>query len=40
LSYINIHIGEPMLYIALVMTLISGADYIYKSRHLFQPKKQ
>ena len=40
LSYINIYIAEPMLYIALILTLVSGADYIYKSRHLFRPKNQ
>ncbi|MGI6449429.1 MAG: CDP-diacylglycerol--glycerol-3-phosphate 3-phosphatidyltransferase [Desulfitobacteriia bacterium] len=35
LSYFNIYIGQPMLYLALVLTIISGVDYIVKSRHLF-----
>lgn len=39
LSYLNIHIGEPMLYIALVLTIISGVDYIVKSRHLLFKQK-
>lgn len=35
LSYLNIYIGEPMLYLALILTVISGVDYLIKSRHLF-----
>lgn len=35
LSIFNIHIGLPMMYIALLLTVISGADYIIKARHLF-----
>lgn len=38
LSYFNIHIGMPMMYVALVLTIISGVDYLVKSRHLFIPK--
>ncbi|MFA6808373.1 MAG: CDP-alcohol phosphatidyltransferase family protein, partial [Eubacteriales bacterium] len=37
-SYFNIPIGQPMLYIALIMTIISGVDYIFKSRHLLNKK--
>lgn len=33
-SYLNIPVGQPMLYIALVLTVVSGIDYIIKSRHL------
>jgi CDP-diacylglycerol--glycerol-3-phosphate 3-phosphatidyltransferase len=33
LSYLHIYIGKPMLYIALVLTIISGIDYLLKSRH-------
>jgi len=40
LSYINIFIGQPMIYIALILTIISGADYIIKSRHLFLKAKK
>lgn len=35
LSYFGIYLGEPMLYIALILTVISGIDYFVKSRHLF-----
>lgn len=38
LSYLNIPVGEPMLYVALVMTVISGIDYISKSRHFLGSK--
>ncbi|MGI5902445.1 MAG: CDP-diacylglycerol--glycerol-3-phosphate 3-phosphatidyltransferase [Desulfitobacteriia bacterium] len=34
LSYFHIYIGQPLLYIALVLTVISGLDYILKSRKL------
>lgn len=33
LSYLNIPVGQPMLYIALVLTVVSGVDYLIKSRH-------
>ena len=36
LSLINIHIGQPFLYIALVFTVISGVDYLLKSRRLLR----
>jgi CDP-diacylglycerol--glycerol-3-phosphate 3-phosphatidyltransferase len=40
LSYLHIYIGKPMLYIALALTVISGIDYIVKSRYLFRkPRK-
>lgn len=39
LSYLDIYIGEPMLYIALLLTIVSGIDYIVKARHLFRTKK-
>lgn len=34
-SYWDIPVGEPLLYVALVLTIISGIDYMAKSRHLF-----
>ncbi|NLM20996.1 MAG: CDP-diacylglycerol--glycerol-3-phosphate 3-phosphatidyltransferase [Peptococcaceae bacterium] len=30
---LHVYIGKPMLYIALVLTVISGIDYLLKSRH-------
>lgn len=33
LSYWNIPVGQPMIYVALVFTVISGIDYVMKSRH-------
>ncbi|NLI93711.1 MAG: CDP-diacylglycerol--glycerol-3-phosphate 3-phosphatidyltransferase [Peptococcaceae bacterium] len=39
LSLIGIRIGEPMIYIALVLTVISGVDYLVKSWHLFRGKR-
>lgn len=38
LSYFNIHIGQPMLYVALILTVISGVDYLVKAKSLFWPK--
>jgi len=40
LSYLGIHIGMPMLYIALILTVVSGIDYTIKSRHLFFKNKR
>jgi len=40
LSLVGIHVAQPMLYIALILTLISGIDYIVKSRHLFTSLKK
>lgn len=34
LSLIGIHIGQPLLYIALIFTVISGLDYLVKARKL------
>jgi len=34
LSLIGLHIGQPFLYIALFFTIISGLDYLMKSRKL------
>ena len=34
LSLIGLHIGQPFLYIALLFTIISGLDYLFKSRKL------
>jgi len=34
LSLIGLHIGQPFLYIALFFTIISGLDYLIKSRKL------
>jgi len=36
LSLIGIHIGQPLLYIALFFTVISGLDYFRKSRKLLR----
>ncbi|GAB6156739.1 CDP-diacylglycerol--glycerol-3-phosphate 3-phosphatidyltransferase [Desulfosporosinus burensis] len=36
LSLIGIHIGQPLLYIALFFTVISGLDYFWKSRKLLR----
>lgn len=38
-TYLNIHLGQPLLYIALALTIISGADYIMKSKKLFITNK-
>ncbi len=38
LSLLNIYVGQPMMYIALILTIISGVDYLLKSRHLFSSK--
>lgn len=40
LSLINIHIGQPMIYIALILTVISGVDYLVKARHLFSTARK
>jgi CDP-diacylglycerol---glycerol-3-phosphate 3-phosphatidyltransferase len=34
LSLIGLHIGQPLLYIAVFFTVISGLDYLLKSRKL------
>lgn len=34
LSLIGIRIGQPFLYIALIFTVISGLDYLFKARKL------
>jgi len=34
LSLIGLHIGQPFLYVALFFTVISGLDYLLKSRKL------
>ncbi|UWG98643.1 CDP-diacylglycerol--glycerol-3-phosphate 3-phosphatidyltransferase [Dehalobacter sp. DCM] len=39
LSALNIHLGQPLLYIALALTIISGVDYIWKSKQLFITRK-
>lgn len=39
-TYIDITIGQPMLYIAMALTVISGFDYIYKARRIFAGKKK
>lgn len=36
LSLIGLHIGQPMLYIALVFTIISGLDYLFKARKILR----
>jgi CDP-diacylglycerol---glycerol-3-phosphate 3-phosphatidyltransferase len=36
LSLIDIHVGQPLLYVALVFTIISGVDYIMKSMKLLK----
>lgn len=36
LSLIGIHVGQPFLYIALFFTVISGFDYLRKSRKLLR----
>ena len=36
LSLIGIHIGQPLLYVALFFTVISGLDYFRKSRKLLR----
>lgn len=38
-SYLNIHLGQPLLYIAFALTFISGIDYIWKSKQLFITSK-
>lgn len=38
LMYLNIHLAQPMIYIALALTIISGIDYIVKAKHLFVSK--
>lgn len=35
-SLIGIYIGQPLLYIALIFTVISGLDYLLKSRKLLK----
>ncbi|MCS6105731.1 CDP-alcohol phosphatidyltransferase family protein, partial [Clostridium botulinum] len=35
-SAINIPIGEIFLYICLIFTIYSGADYFYQSREIFK----
>ncbi len=40
LSYLHIYIGQPILYIALILTIISGVDYLVKSRHLLLKAKK
>jgi CDP-diacylglycerol--glycerol-3-phosphate 3-phosphatidyltransferase len=39
LSLFDIHIGQPMIYLALILTIISGVDYFVKSWHLFRTKR-
>lgn len=36
LSLLNIPVGQPFLYIALVFTIISGVDYLVKSKKLLK----
>ena len=36
LSLIGLHIGQPLLYIALFFTVVSGMDYLLKSRKLLR----
>lgn len=36
--YLGIHPGEPLIYVALVLTVISGVDYIFKARKLLTKK--
>jgi CDP-diacylglycerol--glycerol-3-phosphate 3-phosphatidyltransferase len=36
LSLIGIHIGQPLLYVALFFTVISGLDYLRKTRKLLR----
>lgn len=38
-SYFNISIGIIMLYLALLFTVISGADYFIKNRHVMRDSK-
>jgi len=40
LSYLNIPVGQPMLYVALIFTVISGIDYVMKSRHYLSALKK
>jgi len=39
LSILNIYIAQPMIYLALMITIISGVDYIIKSKQLFVRSK-
>lgn len=39
-SYLNIPVGQPMLYLALFFTVVSGVDYIIKSKRLFISRKK
>lgn len=36
LALFNIYLGQPMLYIALIFTIISGVDYLVKARKLLR----
>lgn len=36
LSYFGVYLGEPLLYVALLFTIISGVDYLLKSAKLFR----
>ncbi|ADY56502.1 CDP-diacylglycerol--glycerol-3-phosphate 3-phosphatidyltransferase [Syntrophobotulus glycolicus DSM 8271] len=37
-SYLGIYPGKPLIYLALVLTIISGVDYIVKARKLLSKK--
>jgi CDP-diacylglycerol--glycerol-3-phosphate 3-phosphatidyltransferase len=37
-SYLGIYLGKPLIYLALILTIISGVDYIFKARNLLSKK--